>query len=397
VGWKRWLGIGTVFLAVVALIVYGFRPQPVLVEFAKVSRAVLQVTVEEEGKTRVTDRYTVSSPVAGFARRLTLEVGNAVKKGQVLLLLEPPLSNVLDPRGRAEAKARVDSAQASIDAAKDKAKAAAADAGYWQNELARVKKLYTSGDTSKETYDRTLSEAQKSLATRRSAEHTIEVAQSELVAAQAALHFSAARSDGAGEEVAIRAPVSGRVLKIIHKSEGVVNPGEALLEIGNAHSLEVVVELLSADAVRIAPGTRVLFERWGGTLPLDGRVRRVEPVAFTKISALGVEEQRVQVIVDIVSPPELWERLGAGYRVEASFILWEGKDVLQIPSSALFRYGDDWAVFTVKDNVAWRRIVKIGHRNSLAVELLSGLSDGETVIAHPDESMEDHSPVKARG
>jgi len=196
--------------------------------------------------------------------------------------------------------------------------------------------------------------------------------------------------------VAVRAPAGGRVLKVLRKSEGVVGAGEPLLEIGDARALEVAVEVLSADAVRIAPGTRVLFERWGGPVPLEGRVRVVEPTAFTKVSALGVEEQRVRVIAGITSPRQLWERLGDGYRVEASFILWEGEDVLQVPASALFRYQQGWAVFVEEGAFARRRLVQVDHRNGLAAEILSGLAEGERVIVHPDDSVEDGKAVQPR-
>jgi HlyD family secretion protein len=185
-------------------------------------------------------------------------------------------------------------------------------------------------------------------------------------------------------------------MKLVQESEGVVQPGAAIIEIGNTRSLEVEVEVLSADAVKIAPGMRVLFERWGGDQPLEGRVRRVEPVAFTKISALGVEEQRVLAIVDITSPAEVWQRLGTGYRVEAVFILWESGQVLQVPASALFRYGQGWAVFVVDQGIARRRAVEIGRRNGPSAEVVSGLSEGDRVITHPDETVEDNKPVQLR-
>jgi HlyD family secretion protein len=185
-------------------------------------------------------------------------------------------------------------------------------------------------------------------------------------------------------------------LKVVRESEGVVNSGEALLEIANARALEIEVEILSADAVRMGPGTRVLFSRWGGDHPLEGRVRVVEPTGFTKISALGVEEQRVRVITDLTSPEDQWQRLGDGYRVEASFVLWEGESVLQVPASALFRNGDGWAVFVVENNTARRRSVQIGHRTGLAVETLSGVKEGDRVIAHPDDTVQEGKAVAAK-
>lgn len=395
--WKRWLGMGIALTVVVLLVAYGFRPEPVLVELAEAKHGPLQVTVEEEGKTRVKDRYVVSAPVAGFARRVELEVGDPVKQGQLLLSLEPLRPNVLDPRSRAEAEARVAAAEAALSSAEERARAARADAGFWESQLARTQGLYKAGDVSKEAFDRAVSESSRTEANRRSAGHAVEEARSALAVAQAALRYSASTPGKVRELVAVRTPASGRVLKVAHKSEGVVNPGDPLLEIANARSLEVEVEVLSADAVRIAPGTRVLLERWGGSAPLEGRVRLGEPVAFTKISALGVEEQRVLVIVDITSPPESWERLGDGYRVDARFILWEGQEVLQVPSSALFRHSEGWAVFTVPEGSARVRPVKIGHRNGLAAEVLSGLTAGEQVITHPDNSISEGTAVRATG
>lgn len=394
---RRWLVWIAVLAAVVLLVAYGFRPQPVLVETAEVWRGSMRVTVEEEGKARVTDRYVVSAPVAGFARRVDLEVGDAVRTGQVLVVLDPPRPAVLDPRSRAEARAGVSAAEAALNAARQRLKAAAADAAYWEGQAARMRELVQSGDVSKESYDRAVTEARRAEAAHRSAGEAVEQAQAELASARAALEISpAGPANAPAEQVRVRAPAGGRVLKLIRKSEGVVTPGEPLLEIGNARSLEVEVEVLSEDAVRIRTGTRVLFERWGGEQPLEGRVRRVEPVAFTKISALGVEEQRVLVIVDITSPPEQWSRLGAGYRLEAGFVLWESPDVLQIPASALFRYQDGWAVFTMEDGVARRKVVEVGQRTGVTAQVLSGLAGGEKVIEHPDTSIEDGKAVARR-
>ncbi len=395
--WKRWGMMAAVLAAVVLAIGYGFRPQPVLVETAAARRGPLRVTIDEEGKTRVTDRYVVSAPVAGYARRVTLDVGDAVQQGQVLLWLESLRPAVLDPRARAEAEARVAAAEAALRAAREKVRAALADDAYWEGQAARVARLYKSGDISRENYDRTVAEARRASSVRQSAQHEAEAAEAGLASARAALEYSpASRSDPQAELVPVRAPVAGRVLKVLHESEGVVTSGQALLEIANARALEVQVEVLSADAVRITPGMRVLFERWGGPAPLEGRVRRIEPVAFTKVSALGVEEQRVLVIVDFTSPQDQWKRLGDQYRVEASFILWEGSQVLQIPASALFRFQEGWAVFVVEGRVARRRAVTVGRRNGLSAEILSGLSEGDVVITHPDTSVEDGTPVAPR-
>lgn len=397
--WRRWSWLLGTLAAAVLVIAYGYRKPPVPAEFAEVVRAPLRVTVEEEGKTRVIDRYVVSAPVAGYARRLRFKVGDAVAQGAALYELEPPRAVVLDTRSRAEAEARVAAAEAALRAAEERARAAAAEEAYWEGQLARVEQLHQSGDLAREVLDRTATEARRVRAARASAEHVVEQARGELEAARAALRYSAAAAPPASassETVVVRAPAAGRILRVIRESEGAVTPGEPLVEIGNARALEVEVEVLSADAVRIPPGGRVLFSRWGGPRPLEGRVRRIEPVAFTKISALGVEEQRVRVLVDIISPPQEWERLGDGYRVEASFVLWESQNVLQAPAGALFRYQDSWAVFAVEENRARRRRVEVGQRNGQAAEILSGLKEGEWVIARPDDTIDEGKVVARR-
>ena len=194
----------------------------------------------------------------------------------------------------------------------------------------------------------------------------------------------------------MRSPVSGRVLKLHRESEGVVNAGEPLLDIGNPRNMEVKVEVLSADAVKLRKGTPALFERWGGEKPLTGKVRVVEPAGFTKISSLGVEEQRVLVIADLTSPPESWEGLGDAYRLDTSFIIWEGTDVLQTPASALFRSGNGWAVFVVENRKARLRTIEVGQRNGLAAEIVSGIREGERILAHPDDRIKEGISVRVR-
>lgn len=397
-GLRRWIWILVISAIVIAAILVGYRKQPVAVETAPLKKGPLRITIEEEGKTRVVNRYIVSAPVAGYAERIALKVGDPVTAGQIVCWLRPPLAPVLDTRSYAEQTGRVRAAEAALHAAQEQTRAAVADEAYWNGQKERMEQLLKSGDVSKESVDRAASEAKRSSASRRSSEHAIEQARAELDAARAALHYSAAkpsRSDP-GEKVAVRAPVSGRVLKVVHESEGAIVPGQALLELANARALEVEVELLSADAIRVDPGMKVLFERWGGETPLEGQVRRIEPVAFTKVSALGVEEQRVLVLVTITSPVEQWKRLGDQYRVEASFILWEADSVPLIPASALFHYGDGWATFVVENDTARRRSVQVGQRNARFAQILSGIQEGEVVITHPDDTIEDGVKVTAR-
>ena len=396
--WRRKIGWIIALIVVVMAIGYGFLPQPVLVDSAQVSRGLLRVTVREEGKTRVVDRYVISAPVSGFTQRIRLDVGDVVGQGQVVARLEPLRSPVLDPRSRAEAAARVETAQASLTAAEESTRVAAEDARYAETELGRIQALYDAGTVPREQLERAETEARRTQANLEASRANIKVAERELEAARVALQdFAAARSAAPSELVPVRAPTAGRVLKRFRESEGVVNAGESLLEVGSPRTLEVEVEALSSDAVRISPGTRMLFERWGGDYPLEGIVRTVEPFGFTKISALGVEEQRVLVIADFTSPRDQWERLGDGYRVEAVFILWEGGNVLQVPSSALFRYGEGWAVFGIAEGKAARRLVEVGHRSGLTAEIVSGLSESERVITHPSNDIEDGTEVTVRG
>ncbi|MGD8811896.1 MAG: HlyD family efflux transporter periplasmic adaptor subunit, partial [Thioalkalispiraceae bacterium] len=207
---------------------------------------------------------------------------------------------------------------------------------------------------------------------------------------------ASSESDDSLEQVAVRSPIAGRILKVAHECEGPVRTGDPLLEVGDPAALEIEVDVLSADAVKISAGMKVMFDRWGGALPLQGIVRTVEPVAFTKVSALGVEEQRVLIICDFTSPPQLWQRLGDGYRVDAQFVLWQDDDVLQVPASSLFRYQDGWAIFVIEDDVAQRRVVKVGQRNGLSAQILAGVKEGERVVNHPGDDVEQGRRVKLR-
>lgn len=394
---RRSVGLIILGIVIVAALAYGFRPAPILVEAMPVTRGPLRVTVEEEGKARVIDRFVLSAPVAGFSQRIELDVGDEINQGQVLARLEPLRSTVLDPRSRAEAQARVAASQASLLAAEQNSRAAKADAGVANANLERTRLLYESNNASREELDEARARGQMTQASLRSAEFRVEVARHDLEAARTALRYSAAEGVPNTEEtVEIKAPVQGSVLKIQRKSEGVVAAGEALLEIGDPRGLEVEVDVLSADAVSITRGTPVLFERWGSDEPLKGEVRVVEPVGFTKVSALGVEEQRVLVIADITSPREQWERLGDGYRIEAQFILWEGDDVLQVPASALFRHDGGWALFIAEDGKVHRRPVELGQRGGFVVEIRAGTAEGDQVILHPDDSIQDGSRVRIR-
>ncbi|MDP1646484.1 MAG: HlyD family efflux transporter periplasmic adaptor subunit [Thiobacillus sp.] len=382
---------------VAAGLVLGFMPRALPVDIATVKRAPLTVTVEEEGKTRVSERYLISAPVAGYVRRSGLKAGDAVAAGQVLAVIEPARSVALDPRTRAQAQAQVSAAQAALAVAEENARAATAAAQLAQQERVRAESLRQSNFLSAQALDTARSAETRARAVQQAAAHAVRVARYELDMARAAVASTARlQAGGADEQLQVRAPVAARVLKLLQESEGAVATGQPLLEIGNPESLEVEVEVLSTHAVKIAPASKVILDRWGGDQAVQGTVRVVEPSGFTKISALGVEEQRVRVIVDFTSPREVWQPLGDGYRVEARFVLWEGDDVLQLPTSALFRHGDGWAVFAVEGGRARLTPVETGQRAGLATQVLSGLAAGARVVSHPDDKIGDGTRVKPR-
>ncbi len=396
-GLRRKIFIIIIALIIVVLLILGFLPKTQQVDLVKVTRGPLQITIEEEGRTRLKDRFVVSAPTAGYMRRINAKVGDPVKKGQVVAVLEPLQSQALDPRSRAAAQASVSSAESSLKAAMERERVATADADYIDQRLERLKSLYAKGSISKDQFDQINAEAQKAKAFLNSTEAEVNVAKSELERAKITLqNFTSVKRNGKHDAVVVISPINGAVCRIYHESEGAVNMGEPLMDIGNIGNLEVRVEVLSSDAVKIKNGTPVLFKRWGNDEPLAGVVRLVEPAGFTKISSLGVEEQRVLVIVDITSPPEKWQVLGDGYRMETHFIIWEGKNVLQIPASALFRLGNQWAVFVEENGKAHRRVVEVGQRNGMAAEILSGLKENEKVIAYPDDSINEGTKIRQR-
>jgi len=394
---RRKLWITGIILVVVLAILYGFLPRTQEVDLVRLTRGPLQVTIEEEGRTRLKERFVISAPTAGYMRRLEAKVGDPVKKGEAVAVLEPLRSQALDPRSRAEAEAVVSAASASLAAAMEKERAATADADYIEKRLERISNLFSRGSVAKDQLDQTDSEAKKARAVQRSAKAAADVARSELERAKTTLqNFAPVRRTGKNNTVEVTSPVSGAVFKIHRESEGVVHVGEPLMDIGNAGNLEVRVEVLSSDAVRIRQGMTVLFKRWGRDDPLAGRVRRVEPAGFTKLSSLGVEEQRVLVIVDITSPPEMWHVLGDGYRLEAHFVVWEGQDILQVPTSALFRSGKEWSVFVEENGKACLRAVEVGQRTGWTAQILAGLKENERVVAYPDDAIRDGVRIQGR-
>jgi HlyD family secretion protein len=383
-------------LVIAGLIVLGFRPSPILVDVEPVTRGHLAIAVEDEGRTRVIDRYEVSAPLTAQARRITLEVGDPVNLGDVLVTLDAPPSPALDARAVQEARARLAAAEAALETARAEVRALAAEALFVREEYQRIRDLAERQLVSRSLLDRAAADLDRADALTRSARFRVQTAIAQRDAAAAALAHAGGQDPEGSGVLELTSPVAGRVLRRHFESTRVVQPGEPMLEIGDPSRLEVVVDVLSADAVRIEPGMRVIFERWGDPTALEGRVRRVEPTGFTKVSALGVEEQRVWVIADITSDAELWTRLGDGYRVNARFVLWEDDDVLKVPTSALFRHEGTWAVFVVSEARASLRRVEVGRRGALYTQVIDGLVEGERVVVHPDRDVVDGVRLRLR-
>jgi HlyD family secretion protein len=394
-----WLrrGLGALFVLVVgAAIGWAWMPKPVPVDLTQASRGELEVSIDEDGRTRVKDRYRVSAPLLANLARIELHPGDAVQPGTVLARLVPLSPPLLDARTRAGAEAQVAAAAAARSQALATIGRVQTSLEFARSELARQRQLSGTGATSArsteqaELQERTLREELAS------AQFGAKVAENQLRVAQASLGRLDARGRASDEQLEITAPVAGRVLQVLQESEGVVQPGTPLLELGDPAALELVVDVLTSDAVHVRPGTPVRIERWGGDYPLRAHVRLVEPSAFTRISALGVEEQRVNLIVDLDEPSERWAALGDGYRVEAHVVLWHGADVLRVPAGAVFRRGDGWAVFAAAQGKAKLAAVKVGRRNAQHVEILEGLEQGAQVVVHPSDRVVDGASIAQR-
>ena len=382
-------------LLVVAALVYGLWPSPLRVQTAEVDRGPLRVTLEEEGRTRVENQYTVHAPGSGYLNRIDLEVGDSVRADQPVARLSTMPSSFMDRRTRAEAEARVESARSALEAARQEAEAAKTEAAMAERELDRTERLHESGAATERDLEQARTQAQLARARSEAAAARVGRAENELEAARSALRIVHHEPEREGSDsYAIRSPASGTVLALHRKDAGVVQAGQPLLTVGDPNDLEVVVEVLSSDAVQITPGTPVDLQQWGGPEPLEARVRRVEPKAFTEVSALGVEEQRVQVIADLLHTDQWAGRIGDGYRVDARFILWETEDAVRVPRSALFREDDRWAVFLLEDGRAALRNVEIGRQSGLYGQVLSGLEAGDRVIVHPGDEVEDGARVE---
>jgi HlyD family secretion protein len=384
--WVKRILWGLLALALLLAIVRAYAPKPVPVELGPVARGPFEVTVSQPGRTRVQDRFTVSAPVGGRLLRIDLHPGDKVARGQSLARigsLEPPL---LDVRSRAQAEARVRGATAAREQAQSRKEQAGALLDFARTEVQRQGELSKSGSAPPRALELAQLDEKSRGKDLESADAALQMASWELEQARATLGRITGGPGLRDELVDLRAPIAGTVLRVLQESEGPTAPGTPLLEIGDLSHQEVLVDLLTQDAVRVAPRAKVLIERWGGQQVLQGHVRRVEPSAVTKISALGVEEQRVGVVVDLDDPPGT---LGDGFRVEARITLYAAPDVLRVPAGALFRSDGGWAVFAVQGDLLRKRAVSVGNRADTEAEVLGGLAAGDRVVLHPGDKVKD--------
>ena len=408
--WLSWLLmlLGT---ALIAAIGYSFVPKPHEVDLVTVTRGDIRVTVDEDGKTRIREKYVVSAPLSGRLLRIDLDAGDPVVAGETLIAnIEPRDPELLDARAIAQAEARVSAAESALARTDPELEQARIEQANAEKFLVRIR---NAPDAFTESELDDAEAAYRSASERlRAAKYAGEIAQFELEQAEAALLRSrpyvegehsnpASLSDlpvgeGNGWTFPIRSPITGRVLRVMQESSAVVTPGTPLVELGDPDDLEVEIDVLSSDAVKIQPGAAVRFEHWGGPEPLNGQVRLVEPSGFTKFSTLGVEEQRVYVIADLTDPLEVRQALGDGFRVEARIVVDQAEDVLTVPASSLFRIGDDWALFVVDQGRAVETKVKVGRQNGLAAEIQSGVEEGDQVILHPSDQITDGVKVRPR-
>lgn len=384
--------VAVVVAALAAGVIWLTRPKPTGVETARAVEGRLEATLDEEGRTRVRDRYVISSTVTGNVRRPELHPGDAVEAGAVVARILPADPAPLDARSRTEAEGRVRLADAALRQARSVVDRARGAWEFSRTEAARVRRLAAAGALPER--DLTQAEFQE----RGRAD---EVASAQFAARGASYELDNARallsrvthSETAHDEITLRSPVRARVLRVTQASGGVVAAGTPLMELGDTEALEVVVDLLTADALQVVPGARVHLDPGGSAAVLEGQVRLVEPAAFTRVSALGVEEQRVNVLIDLREPPERWRALGDGWRVEAHIVAWEGARVLTVPLGALFRRGGEWCAFVIEGGKARRRVVSIGHQGGGLVEVTRGLRTGAQVIVHPPDRLEDGEAV----
>ncbi|WP_019558929.1 efflux RND transporter periplasmic adaptor subunit [Thioalkalivibrio sp. ALE12] len=381
---KKRITVGLIVLAGVAALVWALRPQPVPVSLTTVEAGPFEETVREEGRTRLRDPFTVSAPIAGFLHRVELEEGDAVELGDTLFRMEPLPTPALDVRSREQARENLAAARSRLQSAEANLENLRAEARFAESEYRRHQELFERGAVSATEVERMETARDRARSAVRAGESAVEVARSEIEGARIVLEIASGQMpESEAETLSVRSPASGVVLERYRCCEGTIGAGEPVLVVGDLDDLEVQVDLLSMDAVRVVPGMRVRLTDWGRDAELEGTVRRVQPFGFTRISALGVDEQRVPVILDLDAVEARMAGLAVGYRVEAEFLLWEGDDVLQVPTSALFRDRGEWSVFVVEDGRAEPRQVEVGRRSGFATQILEGLEAGERVVTRP--------------
>jgi HlyD family secretion protein len=383
-------------LLLVALLVYAFLPKPLDVESAVVTRGALVVTVDGDGRTRIKDRFVVSAPVAGQIDRISLRAGDRLKLGAPITVVTPIDSPLLDARSRLQATAQLRLARAAEEQASARVRTAEAADEHAKVDLSRVQALGKSGSVGRAAVEDAELAARTHAAELDSARFGVGVARSQVEIAAAAVSRVTGKP-GDTSSIAVKSPVDGVVLRVLTESAGVVAAGAPLMEIGDPSGLEIVLDVLSADAVAIKAGAETWIERWGGDKRLGARVRLVEPSGFSKVSALGVEEQRVNVVADFVCDPAERAALGDGYRVHARVVVWQKADAVRVPLSAIFRDGDRWAVFVIGRDRAEKRVIEIGHRGDREAEALSGIAEGDQLVVHPGDRLTDGARVKPLG
>jgi HlyD family secretion protein len=394
---RRWI-LPLAGVALVVALVLALMPSPLPVTVAEASRGAFAEMIDEEGRTRLRDSYTVSAPIAGFLLRVQPEPGDEVALDQILFRMEPLPAPALDARSLEQAREALSAARARQQNAQATLGTVEADARFAESEYQRHRELNERGLVSAAEMDRVRAARDRQMAARRAAEFAVEVAGFEVDSARAVLDIASGQRPAADQpQLEVRSPVEGMVLRRHRCCEGAIAAGEPVLEVGSLTELEVQVDLLTMMAVRVRPGMRVRLTGWGGDEILQGLVRRVEPAGFTRVSALGVDEQRVPVIIDFLDPQRAAARLGVEFRVEAEFVLWEGEDVLQVPTSALFRQGDGWAVYVVEDGRARLRTVEPGRSSGLVSQIMTGLVAGEIVITHPGSGLGEGARVRVDG
>ncbi len=395
---KRIVAIFAIVL-VVSAIVYALLPSPVGVDIAAIERGPLEVTVDEQGVARIRDIFRVSAPIAGKLNRVPVHVGDLVGKDDTAVAsIQPVQPPLLDIRTQRELEAAVAAARAAVGLAEAQVRSAEASERLAASDLDRAKKLTETGSISQRAFEKAATDLDTARASVEQAKANLTLRQSELDSAQARL-IQPGESDGDGSAtccVPVRSPVNGVVLKVLAESAQVVAAGTPLVEVGDPTAMEIVVHLLSSDAVEIQPGASATLTEWGGEGALRARVTRIDPAAYTKVSALGIEEQRVDATLEILDSFEKWRGLGHEYRVMVHIITWEGADIVQVPVGALFRRGSDWNVFRVVDGKAALTKVVLGHRNNRAAEVLEGLAAGDTVVLHPSDRVSDGVSVAPR-